>query len=118
MPIVFQDQVLRSQVLINSNSGLTGTGIPCMTSVMEQLRTAFDWDEAEKSGRIMPNRGVNEEFDAANAKIEEVEAKFENYLQTVRQTLGCSSEVQLVLERTHDSNQRQFIFWFVLCSRN
>lgn len=67
-----------------------------MMSVIEHFETAFDWSEAEKSGRIVPREGVDEAFDAATATVTEVEGKLTAYLEEQRKHFGNSSEVNSI----------------------
>jgi len=71
--------------------------MPDMKSVIEHFETAFDWPEAENSGRILPREGVDSDFDAASAVISEVEAKLDAYLEQQRAHFGNSTEVVFIL---------------------
>jgi hypothetical protein len=64
-----------------------------MMSVIEHFETAFDWAEAEKSGRIIPHEGVDDDFDAASGIVIEVEEQLAAYLEKQRKHFGNSSEV-------------------------
>lgn len=67
--------------------------MPDMKSVIDHFETAFDWPEAENSGRILPREGVDSDFDAACAVISEVEGKLDAYLEEQREFFDNSSEV-------------------------
>lgn len=67
--------------------------MPDMMSVIEHFETAFDWAEAEKSGRIVPHEGVDDDFDAASGIVIEVEEQLAAYLEKQRKHFGNSSEV-------------------------
>jgi hypothetical protein len=67
--------------------------MPDMRSVIDHFETAFDWPEAENSGRILPREGVDSDFDAASAVIAEVEGKLDSYLEEQRAHFGNSPEV-------------------------
>lgn len=71
--------------------------MPDMKSVIEHFETAFDWPEAENTGRILPREGVDSDFDAASAVIAEVEGNLDAYLQEQRAHFGNSSEVVFFL---------------------
>jgi hypothetical protein len=79
---------------------VTGKGMPKMKSLLQHLERAFDWAEAEKSGRIMPHEGVDDDFDAAATTITEVEKKLAAYLEQQRKHFNNSSEVSLLLFNT------------------
>lgn len=70
-----------------------GKGMPDMKSTIEHFEVAFDWSEAELSGRILPREGVDSDFDAASSVISEVESKLDAYLEEQREHFGNSSEV-------------------------
>jgi hypothetical protein len=70
--------------------------MPKMKSLLQHLERAFDWAEAEKSGRIMPHEGVDDDFDAAATTISEVEKKLAAYLEQQRKHFNNSSEVSLL----------------------
>ncbi|KAH9551678.1 hypothetical protein CY35_09G025900 [Sphagnum magellanicum] len=70
-----------------------GKGMPKMKSLLQHLERAFDWAEAEKSGRIMPHEGVDDDFDAAATTITEVEKKLAAYLEQQRKHFNNSSEI-------------------------
>lgn len=67
--------------------------MPDMKSTIEHFEVAFDWSEAELSGRILPREGVDSDFDAASSVISEVESKLDAYLEEQREHFGNSSEV-------------------------
>ena len=74
--------------------------MPDMKSVIEHFETAFDWPEAENSGRILPREGVDSDYDNASAVISEVEGKLDAYLEEQRAYFGDTrkdSEVAFIL---------------------
>ena len=88
--------------------------MPDMKAVIEHFETAFDWPEAENSGRILPREGVDSDFDAASAVISEVEGKLDAYLEEQRAHFGNSTEVDSILIfliiSTSNSTSSLFIF--------
>lgn len=65
-----------------------------MFSIIENFETAFDWDEAETTGRIVPSvEGVDAEFDEADSTVKSVSEKLSDYLSKQRKKFGNSSEV-------------------------
>lgn len=71
--------------------------MPDMKSVIDHFETAFDWPEAENSGRILPREGVDSDFDAASAVISEVEGKLDAYLEEQRAHFGDHREVFILI---------------------
>lgn len=90
---MLQISVIFDDLLVLSVHIWAGKGIPDMMSVIEHFETAFDWAEAEKSGRIIPHEGVDDDFDAASGIVIEVEEQLAAYLEKQRKHFGNSSEV-------------------------
>ncbi|MCD7449438.1 DNA mismatch repair protein msh6 [Datura stramonium] len=68
-----------------------GKGLPDVDSVLKHFKDAFDWVEANNSGRIIPHEGVDEEYDAACKQVQEIELKLSKHLKEQRKLLGDSS---------------------------
>ena len=64
-----------------------------MGSILEQFRDAFDWVEANSTGRIIPHEGVDTEYDVACKKIEEVELNLKKHLKEQRKLLSNTSVI-------------------------
>lgn len=79
------DSVLLHHLLI------AGKGLPDVGSILEQFRDAFDWVEANSTGRIIPHEGVDKEYDVACKKIEEVELNLKKHLKEQRKLLSNTS---------------------------
>lgn len=79
------DSVLLHHLLI------AGKGLPDVGSILEQFRDAFDWVEANSTGRIIPHEGVDTEYDVACKKIEEVELNLKKHLKEQRKLLSNTS---------------------------
>ncbi|KAG3121078.1 DNA mismatch repair protein [Phytophthora idaei] len=62
---------------------------PDLTEKLEFFKRSFDQASAKKSGVIVPQAGVDPEFDAACAEIAQVEAEFAEYLSEQRNALRC-----------------------------
>lgn len=62
---------------------------PDLTAKLEFFRHSFDQKAAQKSGVIIPQDGVDPEYDSACADIVQVEAEFEEYLSEQRSALKC-----------------------------
>lgn len=90
--------------------------MPDIKSVIDHFETAFDWPEAENSGRIVPREGVDSHFDAASAVISDVEGKLDAYLEEQRVHFGNSSEVVSILMLLSISTFNPISSVFVCCS--
>lgn len=58
---------------------------------MKFFKDAFDWSEAEQSGRIIPHEGCDSDYDAVCKTISEVESGLMKHLNEQRKLLGNSS---------------------------
>ncbi|CAL9753886.1 unnamed protein product [Musa acuminata subsp. burmannicoides] len=72
-----------------------GKGLPDMCSVIEHFKDAFDWSEADRTGRIIPHEGGDVDYDAACKKLKDIESNLMRYLKEQRKVLG-NSEVNYV----------------------
>ncbi|XP_074317650.1 DNA mismatch repair protein MSH6-like [Silene latifolia] len=64
---------------------------PDVSSTLQQFREAFDWVEANSSGRIIPHEGVDAEFDTASKMIEEIKSNLEKHIIEQRKVIGDES---------------------------
>ncbi|KAK9747622.1 hypothetical protein RND81_02G003800 [Saponaria officinalis] len=84
-------------ILDNTESGLLhhllvpGKGLPDLSSTLKQFRDAFDWVEANSSGRIIPHKGVDIEYDNACKTIGEIESNLEKHIVEQRKAFGDKS---------------------------
>ncbi|XP_078438699.1 MUTS homolog 6 isoform X2 [Wolffia australiana] len=68
-----------------------GKGIPGVDSLISHFKDAFDWADADVSGRIIPRPGVNAEYDSACKTVRELESSLARYLTEQRKHLGNPS---------------------------
>nr|POE57964.1 dna mismatch repair protein msh6 [Quercus suber] len=68
-----------------------GVGLPNIDSVINHFKDAFDWVEANNSGRIIPHEGVDLEYDSACKKVKEVESSLTKHLKNQQKLLGDAS---------------------------
>ncbi|GLT42632.1 hypothetical protein SLA2020_166220 [Shorea laevis] len=68
-----------------------GKGLPDIHSILKHFKDAFDWVDANKSGRIIPHEGVDMEYDTACRTIKEIESSLTKYLKEQRKLLANSS---------------------------
>lgn len=81
---------------VGSGEGLIGqliTAMPNLKSVLEPWKTAFDHAKAKDDGLLIPERDVEEDFDASQDHIEQIMAELEELLKKVRKDLGSSAIV-------------------------
>ncbi|KAL3319999.1 DNA mismatch repair protein msh6 [Cichlidogyrus casuarinus] len=60
--------------------------------LQEELRyfdRAFDHESAKKQGRIVPERGVDKDFDLACGQLEQVESEIDEHLLECGKEIGC-----------------------------
>lgn len=68
-----------------------GKGLPAIVSILKHFKDAFDWVEANNSGRIIPHGGVDMDYDSACNKVKEIEASLTKHLKEQRKLLGDTS---------------------------
>lgn len=68
-----------------------GKGLPDVHSILKHFKTAFDWADANNSGRIIPREGVDEEYDSACKAVQVVESNLKKHLKEQRKVLGDAS---------------------------
>jgi DNA mismatch repair protein MSH6 len=65
--------------------------MPDLKEPLEWWKTAFDHSKAREFKLLVPERGVEEDFDESQDKIEELERELEKLLQRKRKELGGNS---------------------------
>ncbi|KAM0952719.1 putative DNA mismatch repair protein MutS/MSH [Dioscorea sansibarensis] len=68
-----------------------GKGLPEVTLILRYFKGAFDWSEADISGRIIPHEGCDVEFDTACNTLNDIESSLKRYLKEQRKVLGDAS---------------------------
>ncbi|WJX79846.1 DNA mismatch repair protein msh6 [Trifolium repens] len=68
-----------------------GKGLPDVSTDLNHFKDAFDWVEANNSGRIVPHEGVDIEYDSACKAVKEIESSLLKHLKEQRKLLGCAS---------------------------
>ncbi|KAL9611882.1 MAG: hypothetical protein Q9167_003496 [Letrouitia subvulpina] len=79
-----------------SGEGVIGqliSAMPDLKGILEPWKIAFDHGKAKEDGILVPERDVEEDFDASQDHIESVLANLDKLLQKTRKELGCSSIV-------------------------
>ncbi|KAH0565367.1 hypothetical protein GP486_001232 [Trichoglossum hirsutum] len=78
----------------SSGEGIIGqliSSMPDLDGVLERWKTAFDRTKAKEDGILVPERGVEEDFDASQDCIERILADLEGLLKKYRRELGSAS---------------------------
>lgn len=70
---------------------ISGSGFPDIDPVLTHFKDAFDWVEANSSGRIIPREGADIEYDSACKRVKEIETSLTKYLKEQRKLLGDTS---------------------------
>lgn len=58
---------------------------------LNHFKGAFDWVEANSSGRIIPHDGADIEYDSASKAVREIESSLLKHLKEQKELLGCTS---------------------------
>ncbi|KAJ5892720.1 DNA mismatch repair protein msh6 [Penicillium tannophilum] len=67
------------------------SGMPDMTELLGYWKTAFDRHKAKENGILVPEPGVEEDFDNSQAVIEQLHKDLDNILKKSRRDLGSTS---------------------------
>ncbi|KAJ5810269.1 DNA mismatch repair protein msh6 [Penicillium pulvis] len=67
------------------------SGMPDMTDLLGYWKTAFDRPKAKENGILVPEPGVEEDFDNSQAVIEQLHKDLDNILKKSRRDLGSTS---------------------------
>ncbi|KAI4349732.1 hypothetical protein L6164_010292 [Bauhinia variegata] len=68
-----------------------GEGLPDVCLALNHFKDAFDWVEANNSGRIIPHEGVDMEYDSSCKAVKEIESSLSKHLKEQKKLLGDSS---------------------------
>lgn len=67
------------------------TAMPDLEPVLHHWKSAFDHVKARDDGLLIPERGVEDDFDASQDRIEQIQEELEDLLKKVRKDLGSSA---------------------------
>ncbi|CAL0311136.1 unnamed protein product [Lupinus luteus] len=70
---------------------IPGKGLPDVCMDLNHFKDAFDWVEANNSGRIIPHKGADIEYDSACNAVKEIESSLLKHLKELRRILGDAS---------------------------
>ncbi|KAI9743656.1 MAG: DNA mismatch repair protein msh6 [Claussenomyces sp. TS43310] len=91
------EQIEYTMSLLGAFSGGNGildrliSGMPDLTEPLAFWKTAFDRKKARDERLLIPERGIEEDFDASQDRIQEIEDELQSLLKTQRKTLGSSA---------------------------
>ncbi|KAF1891797.1 hypothetical protein Lal_00031606 [Lupinus albus] len=69
----------------------TGEGLPDVRMDLNHFKEAFDWVEANNSGRIIPHEGVDLVYDSACEAVKEIQSSLFKHLKEQKKLLGDTS---------------------------
>ena len=73
---------------------LIGSGsFPDIETPLEKLMSTVDWLEAERTGRIEPQEGMDEAYDMAVAQVKQAQTGLDSYLDEVRSTIPTGGKL-------------------------
>ncbi len=81
---------------VGSGDGVIGqliSAMPDLNKALGHWKTAFDHTKAKEDGVLVPERGVEDDFDASQDRIEQILADLQSLLKKVRRDLGSTSIV-------------------------
>ena len=90
------DYTMSLLVDTGSGEGVLGqliTSMPDLGAALAKWKTAFDRPKAKEKGLLIPEPGVEEEFDASQQRIEDILAELQNFLKQARRDLGSNAIV-------------------------
>ncbi|MCJ1319232.1 DNA mismatch repair protein msh6 [Xylographa vitiligo] len=79
---------------IRSGEGVIGlliSSMPDLAATLTPWKTAFDRNKASKNGVLVPEPGVEEDFDESQTRIEEIMSELESLLKETRRSLGSTA---------------------------
>ncbi|KAF4626298.1 hypothetical protein G7Y89_g11862 [Cudoniella acicularis] len=91
------EQIEYTMSLLSAYGGGNGivdrliSAMPNLSEPLKWWKTAFDRSKARDFKLLVPERGIEEEFDESQDHIEEVEAALQSHLNKVRKQLGGNS---------------------------
>lgn len=69
------------------------SSMPDLANALTQWKEAFDHDRAKSDGVLVPERGVEEDFDASQDRIEVILAKLDKLLKKTQKDMGSTAIV-------------------------
>lgn len=69
------------------------TSMPDLSEPLAFWKSAFDRSKAKEAKLLIPEHGIEEDFDNSQERIEEIKKELEDLLKTYRKKLGSSKEI-------------------------
>lgn len=79
--------ILKRLLTLAEEGGL----FPDYQSTLDYFETAFDHEQAKRTGRIIPSPGVDRDYDKHKSEIESINRKLDDYLEEQKGVLKCRS---------------------------
>ena len=79
-----QEAVATLTPVLKSLLTIGGGRVPDISAELAEFEKRFDWKLARSEGVLVPLRGANEQYDAILEELEEVTAKFETHLSSIK----------------------------------
>ena len=79
---------------VGSGEGVIGlliSSMPDLAAALNPWKTAFDRSKASKNGILVPEPGVEEDFDDSQTRIEEIMGELDSLLKETRRSLGSTA---------------------------
>ncbi|MCJ1394214.1 DNA mismatch repair protein msh6 [Xylographa bjoerkii] len=79
---------------VGSGEGVIGlliSSMPDLAAALKPWKTAFDRSKANKNGILVPEPGVEEDFDDSQMRIEEIMGELDSLLKETRRSLGSTA---------------------------
>ncbi|MCJ1288253.1 DNA mismatch repair protein msh6 [Xylographa opegraphella] len=79
---------------VGSGEGVIGlliSSMPDLAATLKPWKTAFDRSQASKDGILVPEPGVEEDFDDSQTRIDEIMSELDSLLKETRRSLGSTA---------------------------
>jgi len=84
-------------VIMDADVATDGSSMPCLDAILSHFAAAFDWDKAEKDGRVtLTDASSDPALNTAMSDIATADAALADWLAAQRRLLGAGNEVCFV----------------------
>ncbi|XP_033640935.1 DNA mismatch repair protein Msh6-like [Asterias rubens] len=88
----FKSKLLKKTLtIVDGDVGSVQGRFPDLTKHLSFFDNAFDHRKAKEAGAIVPNKGVDPEYDGAIAAMKSANQRLDDYLDKQRKRLGCKT---------------------------
>ena len=84
-----KSKLLKSILTITKENETRKLSFPYLDELLTFYRNSFDAEQARKDGKIIPNPGVNEDYDTAMKDMRDVERELNDHLKEQNRAFGC-----------------------------